>query len=137
MLDWESDMKAIVEHMFRVQKLLQPGNNPIEEQQAVLRKLRETVPPPILAHYLRLVQNGRNGVAAVRHGVCGECHIRVPSGTLAALARPSDLHLCESCGCYLVLPTEEIARRAVPEAVTAMRPAGRKRAAVSMLAAAG
>jgi predicted nucleic acid-binding Zn-ribbon protein len=137
MLESLLDMKAMVEHMHRVQKFLQPGNAPIEEQQAVLRKLRDKVPPPVLAHYLRLVQNGQNGVAMVRHGVCSECHIRVPSGTLAALAQPSDLHLCESCGCYLLLPTDEIPQRVVVRQPPAARVAGRKRADSSSVAVSG
>ena len=108
-------MKATVEHLFRVQKLLRPGFAAVEEQQAVVRKLQAKVPAPILAHYLRMVENGRNGVAIVRNGVCGECHIRVPSGTLAGLASPKDLHVCESCGCYLLLPDGETAGgRAMP-----------------------
>ncbi len=130
-------MKDIVEHMFRVQKSLRPGNAPVEEQQAAIRKLQGKVPPPILAHYLRLIQNGGNGVAMVRHGVCGECHIRVPSGTLAALAQPTDLHLCETCGCYLLLPTEEAPQHVKPQAVLVARRPGRKPAAASALVAAG
>jgi predicted nucleic acid-binding Zn-ribbon protein len=137
MLESLLDMKAMVEHMFRVQKFLQPGKAPIEEQQAILRKLRDKVPPPVLAHYLRLVQNGQNGAAMVRHGVCSECHIRVPSGTLAALAQPTDLHLCESCGCYLLLPTDEIPQRVVVRQPPVARLAGRKRADSSSLAVSG
>jgi predicted nucleic acid-binding Zn-ribbon protein len=133
----ESFMKAIVEHMFRVQKFLRPGNAPVEEQQAVIRKLQELVPPPILAHYLRLIQNGGNGVAMVRHGVCGECHIRVPSGTQAALAQPTDLHLCESCGCYLLVSADEAPQQVKPQAVVVARKPARKRAAAATLAAAG
>jgi predicted nucleic acid-binding Zn-ribbon protein len=130
-------MKAIVEHMFRVQKSLRPGNAPAEEQQAVLCELREKVPPPILAHYLRLVQNGQNGVAVVRNGICGECHIRVPSGTLSALAKPADLHVCESCGCYLLLPLDEVSQPVTPRPAPVARLKGRKRATVPALAAAG
>jgi predicted nucleic acid-binding Zn-ribbon protein len=130
-------MKDVVEQMLRVQKSLRPGNAPVEEQQAAIRKLQGKVPPPILAHFLRLIQNGGNGVAVVRHGVCGECHIRVPSGTLAALSQPTDLHLCETCGCYLLLPTDESPPRVRPQAVLVAHSPVRKRAADAALTAAG
>jgi len=74
---------------------------------ADLQKLRETVPAPVLAHYLRLLGIGRNSVALVRRGICSECHIRIPVSTIGSLMKPTDIQVCESCGCYLLLPEDE------------------------------
>jgi hypothetical protein len=61
-----------------------------------------------------MISIGRSGVALVRHGICGECHLRVPTGLLASLANPADVYLCESCGCYLMLPADELPALAGP-----------------------
>ena len=76
----------------------------------VVESLACSVAPPILAHFLRNLSSGRRGVALVRHGVCSECHIQVPSSVMYALVQPHDLHLCDHCGCYLLLPEDEIPR---------------------------
>ena len=78
------------------------------QQRLLVQQLRATVPVPVLAHFDRMASWGRKGVALVRHGVCCECHMRVPTATVASLISPHDLYLCESCSCYLLLPTEEI-----------------------------
>lgn len=83
-------------------------------------ELRQTIPAPILGHYDRLRARGKKGVAVVRNGVCGECHLRVPIGVLANLVHRSDIQLC-NCGRYLYL-AEEIA---LPT-VAALEPPKRK-----------
>ena len=104
----------------------QPGTR---ERETVLENLRAKVPAPILAHFLRLVGQGRNGVSVVRHGVCGGCHLRVAAGVVASLIKPTDLHLCENCSSYLVLAPEEANVPATPTAtVPARRRPGRPRA---------
>jgi hypothetical protein len=100
-------MKHQIESLLRAQPLLRRGNWDGVEQQVVLKGLRNRIPAPILAHYLRALESGRNGVALVRHGVCGECHIRIPSATSANLSDYKDVHLCENCGCYLMPSPEE------------------------------
>lgn len=100
-------MKYLIESLLKAQPLLRRGNWDGVEQQATLRGLRNRVPAQILAHYLRALESDRNGVALVRHGVCGECHIRVACATLANLSDYKDVHLCENCGCYLMLSPEE------------------------------
>jgi hypothetical protein len=121
-------MKHFVESLFKAQPLLRRGNWDGAGQQAVLRRLRGKVPPPLLAHYLRSLQSDRNGVGLVSHGVCGECHLRIPVVTVASLAENKDVHLCEHCGCYLLLSPEEIsviAQSANPAHVVAHRRRGR------------
>jgi hypothetical protein len=87
-------------------------------RRSVLLHLAEIVPAPVLAHYLRLVERGRTGVAVVRHGVCSGCHLRLPSGQVAALVKSGELHLCESCGSYLLLPPDEETLPTVPPVAT-------------------
>jgi len=69
--------------------------------------LRKGIPGPILDHYDRLQVRGKKGVAILRNGVCTECHMRVPIGTLVTLARGQDVQLCGNCGRYLFLPAGE------------------------------
>jgi predicted nucleic acid-binding Zn-ribbon protein len=121
-------MKHIVESLLRAQPVLLRENWDGAEQQAVLRRLRNKIPEPILAHYLRSLENDRNGVSLVSHGVCGECHLRIPSATVASLAENKDVHLCENCGCYLLLSPEEVsafAQFAGPAPSVACRRRGR------------
>jgi len=100
-------MKHVVDILFEAQPRLRRGDWDCAEQQAVLRNLRGKVPQPVLAHYLRALASDRNGVGLVSHGVCGECHLRVPAATAASLAGKKDIYLCENCGCYLLLLPEE------------------------------
>jgi predicted nucleic acid-binding Zn-ribbon protein len=101
-------MRQLVETLLQIQKLAPTGRQVPPARRNELRELRAAVPVPVLAHLDRLVSWGRKGVALVRHGVCSECHMRVPTATVASLISPHDLYLCESCSCYLLLPTEEI-----------------------------
>ncbi len=107
-------MRTTVENLYALQQL-QLQTAPVSAQrEAQVRLLREKIPAPILAHFERMIAQGRKGVALVRDGVCRECHIRVPSGTLASLVHPKDLYICDSCGRYLLLPLDEIAPPAEP-----------------------
>ncbi|MBI4622501.1 MAG: hypothetical protein HY736_04665 [Verrucomicrobia bacterium] len=118
-------MSTIVNDLFALQQILARGDSAPAAKMALIQPLRERVPPAILAHFLRSLACGRRGVSLVRHGVCSECHIRVARATIHSLARPTDLHLCESCGAFLMLAPEEM-----PEAVpapTPLAPAGPRR----------
>ena len=84
------------------------GATPLKpEDEPKVLTLRERVPAPVLAHFDRLIAHGKKGVAIARNGACGECHLRLPSGTIAALAYTNEVHLCDNCGRYLYLPEEE------------------------------
>lgn len=101
-------MRTIIENLLALQNLLLPPSPSTPEKETKIAALRKLVPPPVLTHFERLAVRGKHGVALVRHGVCSECHIRVPIGTLASLVAPKDVYLCDSCGCYLLLPLEEV-----------------------------
>jgi len=100
-------MRHIMENLLALQELqLQTGARSLENDRQIL-ELREPVPEPVLAHFDRLIARGKMGVAIARSGACGECHLRLPSGTIAALAYTNDIHLCDNCGRYLYLPQGE------------------------------
>jgi len=111
-------MSAVIADLHTLQQILRQGNAATAKQKTQIAALRAKVPEPILAHFDRSIQRGRPGVALVRHGVCGECHIRVPAGTVYSLAHPTEIFLCDSCGCYL-LPAPDEAAEAAPPAVAA------------------
>jgi predicted nucleic acid-binding Zn-ribbon protein len=116
-------MTTLMEKLLTAQKALLRLPNKSAEHESVLHDLTKNIPAPILAHYLRLITQGRNGVALVRHGVCCECHLRVASSLAAILAKSEDLHLCENCGCYLALAPDE--QSTVAPAAAAPAPAAR------------
>ncbi len=94
-------MKIAMSKLLEAQKTLL--QNPASADNATLiEQLRSEIPAPVLAHYLRLVAQGRRGVAVVNHGVCSQCHIRLPASLNAALANTEELHVCEQCGSFLV-----------------------------------
>jgi predicted nucleic acid-binding Zn-ribbon protein len=68
-----------------------------------MAELRAQIPPPILAHYDRLVARGKKGIAVVRNQVCSGCHMKLPIGTINTLMQGNDIRLCD-CGRYLYLP---------------------------------
>jgi predicted nucleic acid-binding Zn-ribbon protein len=111
-------MTSSMQLMLDAQKILLRHKPNTPQYEIVLRELRANVPAPVLAHFLRLIVQQRNGVAIVRRGVCSECHLRVSLALVSTLARSDDLHLCENCGCYLMLaPEEQAATLAAPKRV--------------------
>ncbi|HEY0947517.1 MAG TPA: C4-type zinc ribbon domain-containing protein [Opitutaceae bacterium] len=106
-------MNPYLKTLLSFQPVMMQSGPATPEKQAAMQQLRDAVPEPILAHAMRLFAQGRKGVAVVRNGVCGGCHIRVPRGMIAALASSEGIHLCESCGCYLLAAPEEAVKPVV------------------------
>lgn len=98
-------MKAI-EQLFELQKLQLGPENDTAQIRARIEAIRSEVPGPILAHYDRLLQRGKKGVALVRHGVCTGCQMRLATGVHAALIRDEDIAMCDTCARYLLLAPE-------------------------------
>ena len=119
-------MNTPVDDLVVIGKILALGSKASSAQKAQLETLRAGVPPSVLAHYLRSLACGRRGVAVVRHGVCGECHLRVPHATVFSLIQPTDLHLCENCGCFLTLDPEERETQATRVLAVPTRPVARR-----------
>jgi predicted nucleic acid-binding Zn-ribbon protein len=86
-------------------------------------RLRAEIPEPVLGHFDRLLARGKKGVSVIRNGVCTECHLRVPIGTLVTLARGADIQLCGNCGRYLHLPDEELPFLKTAEKPAVVKPA--------------
>jgi hypothetical protein len=100
-------MKQVMEKLLALQKLELDTKPLTLKNAAEILKLREQLPAAILSHFDRLVDRGKKGVAIACKGVCGECHLRLPSGTMAALVYTNEVHLCDNCERYLYLPEDE------------------------------
>ncbi|MFI5335590.1 MAG: hypothetical protein ACHQ5A_02320 [Opitutales bacterium] len=100
-------MTPHIETMSLLQRLVQAGAPAAPGASTNITELRNRVPAPVLAHFDRLLAQGKTGVAEVRHGVCGACHLRLPAAVTSRGADHEDLQLCENCGAYLVFPGEE------------------------------
>ena len=95
-------MNEIIKSLLQLQSLEFHGKaSPAQEKQ--IAELRAQIPPPVLAHYERLVARGKKGVALVRNQVCTACHINVPRGVVVTLMNNTDIQLCVNCGRYLYL----------------------------------
>jgi predicted nucleic acid-binding Zn-ribbon protein len=80
------------------------------EMQDKIESLRSQVPTSILGHYDARKARGKLGIAPVRRGVCGTCHLSIPSGRLADLRRrPGEVNVCDNCGVLIYLTEDELA----------------------------
>jgi predicted nucleic acid-binding Zn-ribbon protein len=99
-------MQELLQNLLKLQTIeFDEIVGPATEKQ--IAELRAKISPPILAHYDRLVAQGKKGLAAVRHQVCTGCHIHVPRALVVDLMRGTDIQVCENCGRYLYLPEEQ------------------------------
>ena len=97
-------MNEIIKILLQLQSL-EINGKAAPGQEKLAAELRVKVPPPILAHYDRLVARGKKGVALIRNqSSCSACHISVPRNVVLTLMHNADVQLCESCGRYLYLP---------------------------------
>ena len=98
--------------------------------EASIQALRKKVPAPILAQFDRLRLRGKKGLAVVRNGVCSECHISIPLGTLRRAATGDEIQVCGNCGRCLHLPEEAAAAiNTPPPHPSERKPVKRKKAA--------
>src|SRR6516164_11476765 len=102
-----SKQSAMTDHILNLLKLQALAfDEPTDVYESQRTALRNTIPPPILGHYDRLVARGKKGVAVIRNQVCTGCHMRLPIGTINTLMQNHDIQLCDTCGRYLYLPEE-------------------------------
>jgi len=99
-------MKTMMRDLLSLQTL-EFGETKQAGDAALIAELRGKIPAQILEHYDRLRARGKKGLAAVKHQVCGSCHMQVPLGVVMTLRHGQDIQLCENCGRYLYLPEEE------------------------------
>ncbi len=85
-----------------------------EEMRDKIESLRAPLPTSILGHYDGRKARGKLAIAPVRGGVCGACHLSIPSGRLSDLRRkPGELNVCDNCGVFIFLTEDESARPSV------------------------
>ncbi len=95
-------MKTVLSSLFELQKIEILSTT---ESSPKVDRLREQIPAEMIDVYERFRVRGRKAVAIVRNGVCGECHLRIPMGTLVDLMH-GEVQRCGNCGRYLYLPED-------------------------------
>jgi predicted nucleic acid-binding Zn-ribbon protein len=106
-------MKEIMKNLFELQSL-EFGATITPSSEARIAKLRAKIPAPILAHYDRLSDQGKRGVAVLRNQTCSGCHMRVPLAVVMDLKHAEDVCLCDNCRRYLYLPEVPEAEKKQP-----------------------
>lgn len=71
------------------------------ERKLAVALVRSELPEMILAHHDRRIARGRGSIAIVRNGVCGACHLHLPTGHYENRARGQQLDVCDHCGTFL------------------------------------
>jgi predicted nucleic acid-binding Zn-ribbon protein len=91
------------------------GTEEYREMRDKIESLRAPLPTSILDHYDGRTARGKLGIAAIVRGVCGACHLSLPSGRLADLRRErGGLNVCDNCGAFVYLSEDELAPPAKP-----------------------
>ena len=81
-----------------------------EEMRDKIESLRAPLPTSILGHYDGRKARGKLAIAPVHGGVCGACHLSIPTGRLSDLRRkPGELNVCDNCGVFIFLTEDESA----------------------------
>lgn len=108
-------MKEIMKNLFELQTLeFDETIRPETEER--IAELRAKIPAPILAHYDRLGDQGKKGLAVLRNQTCSGCHMRVPLSVVMDLKHAQDVCLCDNCRRYLYLPdSPAVAPTSAPE----------------------
>jgi predicted nucleic acid-binding Zn-ribbon protein len=99
-------MKEIMKNLFELQTLVFEAINPRDAERG-MAALRAKIPAPILAHYDRLTDKGKKGVALLRNQACGACHMQVSRAGIIDLIHGTDICVCGNCGRYLYLPEDK------------------------------
>jgi predicted nucleic acid-binding Zn-ribbon protein len=96
-------MKEIMKNLFELQTLeFEKTIRPDTEER--IAELRAKIPAPILAHYDRLCDQGKKGLAVIRNQTCSGCHMRLPLAVVMDVRHALDVCLCDNCRRYLYLP---------------------------------
>jgi predicted nucleic acid-binding Zn-ribbon protein len=89
---------------------LSAGTPDYQEHKNRVALLRAPLPTSILVHYDQRIARGKPGIAPVQGGVCGSCHLSLPSGRLADLrSKPQEVNVCDHCGAFIYLAEVESA----------------------------
>lgn len=67
-----------------------------------MEALRSRLPTAILQHYDQRRARGKPCVVPIRNGVCGACHLKLPSGHASDLrGTEGALSVCDNCGAFI------------------------------------
>lgn len=80
-------------------KVLSPG-----EKRIAIERFREFLPTSLLKHHDDRIARGKRSLAWVKNGICGACHLELPSGHRVRKAAGNDLDVCDNCGVFLEWP---------------------------------
>jgi len=74
------------------------------EKNLAIAHFREILPTSLLGHHDSRIARGKRSLAAVKNGVCGGCHLALPSGHRTRKASGDLLDVCDNCGIFLEWP---------------------------------
>ena len=101
------DVETLAENLTELQALSRRPSGLSTGQKMTVARIRGQIPAPTLAHFDRLLAQGRKGIAEVRNGVCSGCYLKLPTSMTGALT--DELATCENCGAFLSFAREEAA----------------------------
>ena len=102
-------------------KRLNKKSGEFAETTLQIELLRGRLPTAILGYYDQRCARGKPGIARVRNGVCGGCHLSLPRGRAVELRGNSEvLSVCDNCGVFIFQDEE------APESVPAPIPVRRR-----------
>lgn len=97
-----------LEELDKARASLGPKASKVSSLAVEIEALREKLPTAILKHYDQRHARGKPAIAAVKHGVCGGCHISMPRGSVIELHRSGgSIDVCENCGVFIYLDDSE------------------------------
>jgi hypothetical protein len=111
-------MRTVMLDLLALQILVRRGGVPKLEELDAIEQVRGRIPESILKRFDRRMAQAGRAVALVHHGICDECHMRIPVGAYVNLVNPCEEVACEHCGCFLVLAPEDMPTHMKPRAVT-------------------
>jgi predicted nucleic acid-binding Zn-ribbon protein len=92
----ETIFEGLLELVRLDMQLRKTGKETAERRQVedAINSVRAKLPEPILGHFDRQKSRGKLGIAPVRGGVCGACHLKMPLGHVAELRHKQDDSPC-------------------------------------------
>lgn len=111
-------MDQMIEKLAGLQEILLKTQRLTPAKREEAEKVRTGIPTGMLEKFDRWVGRGKKAVAVVRHSVCSECHMQLPIGVVASLAKAEMMHTCNHCGRFLMASKEESAEAILPKTTT-------------------
>lgn len=100
-------MNELLRILFELQGL-EFADTILPETEKRITRLRKKIPKPILDHYDRLSDRGKQGVALLHNQTCTGCHLRVPLATFLDAKQGDEPQMCGNCGRFLYFREEPV-----------------------------